>query len=150
MLEMSKNDKFDSLTIVKFKDISYFPYMLKRQFTELDFIAYTGGAFGLFLGISIMSFMEVFYYFTFRLLFSWLRERRKHRKVRGDVLNVFEKAKSKMEYVTYYSKISSIHGIGQIIMDNRNFIERYDLKIQTIFLIIKSLCQFSVIIKKSC
>ncbi|XP_070508447.1 sodium channel protein Nach-like isoform X2 [Chironomus tepperi] len=49
-LEKTRKDNVDSCTIVKFRSISYFPYVLKRQFTEIDFIAYTGGAFGLFLG----------------------------------------------------------------------------------------------------
>lgn len=124
-LELSKNDKFDSFTIVKFRSISYFPYMLKRQFTETDFIAYTGGAFGLFLGISIMSFVEVFYYFTIRLLFAYVRNKRKNKKVRGELIEVLDKTKSKLSYVKFYFSISTVHGMIQIIMDHRNFIERY-------------------------
>ena len=121
---MSKNDKFDSFTIVKFRSISYFPYMLKRQFTEIDFIAYTGGAFGLFLGLSIMSFVEVFYYFTIRLLFAFVREKRKDRKVRGEFSKVLDETKSRLSYLKFYFNISTVHGMIQIIMDNRNFIER--------------------------
>jgi hypothetical protein len=123
-LEMSKNDKFDSFTIVKFRSISYFPYMLKRQFTEIDFIAYTGGAFGLFLGISIMSFIEVFYYFTIRLLFAYVRDKRKFRKVQ-DLTKVLDTTKSKLSYVKFYFSISTVHGMIQIIMDHRHFIERF-------------------------
>lgn len=99
--------------------------MLKRQFTEVDFIAYTGGAFGLFLGISIMSFVEVFYYFTIRLLFAYVRDKRKNRKVRGELIEVLDKTKSKLSYVKFYFSISTVHGMIQIIMDHRNFIERY-------------------------
>lgn len=122
---MSKNDKFDSFTIVKFRSIAYFPYMLKRQFTEIDFIAYTGGAFGLFLGISIMSFVEVFYYFTIRLVFAYVRDKRKDKKVRGEFSKSLDTTKTKLSYVKFYFGISTVHGMIQIIMDSRNFFERY-------------------------
>ena len=36
--------------------------------TLLDFISQIGGLLGLFMGFSVISFVEVFYWFSFRLV----------------------------------------------------------------------------------
>lgn len=130
-LSESRPSKHYSYTVVKFKSNSYFPYVLKRQFTEIDFIAYTGGAFGLFLGISVTSFVEIFYYFTIRLAFGWLRGTPDTNKVEStssddkDIISSPEgKNVSKLSYLTYYFSISTVHGMNQIVMDYRHFVER--------------------------
>lgn len=45
---------------------------LKRSelYGEIDFLANCGGLLGLFFGASVLSIMEIFYYFTLRLGFS--------------------------------------------------------------------------------
>jgi acid-sensing ion channel, other len=41
-----------------------------------EFIAECGGLLGLFMGISLLSFVEIFYYFTIRLLVNLFRHRK--------------------------------------------------------------------------
>jgi len=116
---------------VRFNSISYFPSILKRQFTEIDFIAYTGGAFGLFLGISITSFVEIFYYFTMRLIFGWLIRNGYGNKVEPKLdcvadenVDKIETNESKLKHIKYYFSISTVHGMNQIVMDYRHYVER--------------------------
>ncbi|KAL7012613.1 hypothetical protein ACKWTF_014955 [Chironomus riparius] len=108
--------------MVKFRSITFFPYILRRQFTEIDFIAYTGGAFGLFLGISILSFVEIVYYSTIRIVFNWIRDRKKRMIIRD--VNAIELQDTKMSYVMFYFNISTVHGMSQIVMEHRSLIER--------------------------
>lgn len=39
-----------------------------QPFKLVDFLSYVGGILGLFAGISVLSIVEVFYYFTIRIL----------------------------------------------------------------------------------
>ena len=121
-LETTRKDNFDSMTIVKFRSITFFPYILRRQFTEIDFIAYTGGAFGLFLGVSILSFVEIIYYSTIKMIFNWMRDRKKRMKIGFEDAIVTEETKK--NYVMYYFSISTVHGMSQIVKNHRRLIER--------------------------
>ena len=124
-LDHTRPSKFYSYTSVKFNSVSFFPYVLKRQFTEIDFIAYTGGAFGLFLGISITSFVEFFYYFTIRLAFGWLRRTPDVDKIESESNDSPESTqRSNFRYLVAYFSSSTIHGMNQIVMDRRHFVER--------------------------
>ena len=43
-------------------------YEKTRRMTETDFMSNVGGLFGLFLGFSIISFVEIFYWFIIRMI----------------------------------------------------------------------------------
>jgi uncharacterized membrane protein len=90
--------------------------VLKRQFTELDFFSYTGGALGLFLGFSILSFIEIIYYFTIRICFEKLRQRKVHP---ADTVK-----ESPSNYIVNYFNSSSIHGMNQVVFKHRHSIEK--------------------------
>lgn len=49
-----------------FKDDDIFYSKRSELFTITDFIANVGGLLGLFLGISALSFVEIFYFLLFR------------------------------------------------------------------------------------
>lgn len=134
-LERYREDNFYSLTVVKFNSISFSPYILRRQFTEIDFIAYTGGAFGLFLGVSILSFVEIAYYSSIRILFNWIRRRR---VVKVATENMVLTENKKMNYLSFFFKISTIHGMGQIVMQHRSFVERFEIIFKLLFILLYS------------
>ena len=130
-LERSRPGYHYLFASIKFNTISFFPSILKRQFTAIDFIAYTGGAFGLFLGISITSIVEIFYYFTMRLMFGWLIRNGYGNKIEPEMDNVADEIvdrkgikESKIKYIKYYFSISTFHGMNQIVMDYRHYVER--------------------------
>jgi hypothetical protein len=80
----------------------------------LDFIAYSGGMFGLFLGFSILSFVEIIFYYTINLIFNVWRRRKE---------NLNEK---KENYLQTYLKNSSVHGMNQIYgLELRHFVEKF-------------------------
>lgn len=62
--------RFDNFTHLSFRfGVEDFnPMHRKRRFTVIDFLSYFGGVFGLFAGISVLSFFEIFYFFTLRLV----------------------------------------------------------------------------------
>ncbi|KAG5667533.1 hypothetical protein PVAND_015512 [Polypedilum vanderplanki] len=121
VLEATRKDKHYSQTVIMFHEKSFFPYILKRQFTELDFLSYTGGALGLFLGFSVLSSAEVFYYFTIRIIFEIIRKNRKNRRI-ADISE--NNVKNSQNDFRFYLDNSTIHGMNQIGMRDRNFIER--------------------------
>ena len=45
-----------------------FQFTREARMTLLDFISQIGGLLGLFMGFSVISFVEVFYWFSFRLV----------------------------------------------------------------------------------
>jgi Amiloride-sensitive sodium channel len=100
----------------QYKSESFNPYILKRQFTELDFFSYTGGALGLFLGFSVLSFIEIIYYFTIRICFEKYRLRRVGVLGQSDI--------SGSNLIKDYLSSSSIHGMNQIVLKRRHLIER--------------------------
>jgi Amiloride-sensitive sodium channel len=100
----------------QFKSESFNPLILKRQFTELDFISYTGGALGLFLGFSVLSFIEIIYYFTIRICFEKYRLRRVGVLGHSDI--------SGSNLIKDYLSSSSIHGMNQVAFKRRHLIER--------------------------
>lgn len=124
-LERSRPRNHYIFISVKFSAATFLPSILKRQFTEIDLVAYTGGAFGLFLGISITSFIEAFYYFTFRLIFGWVVNNGYGNKIKPNEVEVIdERRKSRVSYLVYYFSISTVHGMNQIVMDKRHYVER--------------------------
>ena len=104
------NDKFNHL-------------IRKQQFNELDILSYIGGLLGLFAGFSVLSFIEVVYWFTIR-----------------NIMKNFTNSSSKVvplneqnprqnylfqigQYLVNYFNESSIHGLEMI--SKSNLLERY-------------------------
>jgi acid-sensing ion channel, other len=52
----------------RFKDTEIFPLFRYQQFVLKDFLSFAGGLLGLFAGISVLSVIELFYFFAVRLL----------------------------------------------------------------------------------
>ncbi|CAG9805270.1 unnamed protein product [Chironomus riparius] len=50
------------------KDNEYYAQVRYQQFKIVDFLSYVGGILGLFAGISVLSIVEFFYFFTLRLM----------------------------------------------------------------------------------
>jgi Amiloride-sensitive sodium channel len=64
----------DLLTITfKFKDTTFLPMTRYEEFGIRDFLCFIGGLLGLFAGISVLSLVELFYFFTLRPLSNFLR-----------------------------------------------------------------------------
>jgi Amiloride-sensitive sodium channel len=102
--------------MIYYKNDRFNPLIMKRQFTELDLVSYTGGALGLFLGFSVVSFIEIIYYFTIRLFFEKLRLRR------VEVLG--HRGISESNLFKQYLTSSSIHGMNQMTHKRRHVFER--------------------------
>lgn len=52
---------------VFFKDEQFIPSKRSELYGRTDFLANCGGLLGLFMGVSLLSIVEVIYYFTLRL-----------------------------------------------------------------------------------
>ncbi|XP_070509997.1 pickpocket protein 28-like [Chironomus tepperi] len=66
--------KVQNTTIsLMWKDAEYYAQIRYQQFKLVDFLSYVGGILGLFAGISVLSIVEFFYYFTLRLFSNLLR-----------------------------------------------------------------------------
>lgn len=60
-----------------FKEQEFTPFRRFRQFTFIDFLSYVGGLLGLFAGISVLSFFEIFYFLIPRFLTDVYRKMNK-------------------------------------------------------------------------
>lgn len=70
-----------SRIFIAFKDEQFFSSRRGEVYTLIDFIANCGGILGLFMGVSILSIVEIFYFSTLRIGCS-LRKRRQIKKKR--------------------------------------------------------------------
>lgn len=70
----SRESNFTVL-IIKFKENEFTPLRRFQQFTFIDFLSYIGGLLGLFAGISVLSFFEIFYFCVPRLLYDTLKNK---------------------------------------------------------------------------
>jgi len=112
---------------VKFKTKEIFPRVYRRQFTSLDLLSYIGGLLGLVAGFSVLSFIEICYFFTIRIWFDKVQGRK------VTPLNVQEEAPSRLqklvkvprEYLITYFGNSSIHGLNFMSDDNRHACEKF-------------------------
>ncbi|KAK9709708.1 Amiloride-sensitive sodium channel [Popillia japonica] len=64
----SDNNSYRSVLAVFFKEGQYIPLQRKEMFGAMDFIAYSGGLLGLFIGGSFMSLVELVYFLTLRIV----------------------------------------------------------------------------------
>lgn len=60
---------------ISFKENQFIAMNRSETFTMPDFIASCGGLLGLFMGISLMSIIELIYYFSLRMCCKWRRQR---------------------------------------------------------------------------
>ncbi|XP_055320058.1 pickpocket protein 28-like [Sitodiplosis mosellana] len=74
---------------ISFKDEQFFSSRRAEVYTTIDFIANCGGILGLFMGISILSIVEIVYFSTLRLGCS-LRKRRQNKQRRLQQLKILD------------------------------------------------------------
>jgi hypothetical protein len=60
----------------RFKESEIYAKLHYQKFTLKDFLSFAGGLLGLFAGISVLSLLEFFYFFTVRLIVDILRNLR--------------------------------------------------------------------------
>nr|XP_029720869.1 pickpocket protein 28-like [Aedes albopictus] len=65
-----------SYLIVFFKDAQFIPVKRSELFGLTDFLANCGGLLGLFMGVSILSLVEIFYYCIIKPLVMWCKARK--------------------------------------------------------------------------
>ncbi|KRT85852.1 ion channel, partial [Oryctes borbonicus] len=65
--ERLKDKEYRSLINIHFKDAYYIPMQREEMFGAMDFIAYSGGLLGLFIGFSFISSVEIVYFLTLRI-----------------------------------------------------------------------------------
>lgn len=65
-----------SYLVVSFKDETFVSQERTESHTLMDILGNVGGLFGLFMGASLLSLVELLYYLSFRILFAKLRERK--------------------------------------------------------------------------
>lgn len=69
MIKTDQNGTIDydmTKLVITFKDSEFFAMKRSELYGLTDFIANCGGLLGLFMGISLLSFAEIFYFFTVR------------------------------------------------------------------------------------
>jgi acid-sensing ion channel, other len=69
--------EFLSRLVVSFKEAQFMASKRSELYGKNEFFANCGGLLGLFMGISFMSFIELFYYFSIRLIINLCRRRKK-------------------------------------------------------------------------
>lgn len=60
-----------SRLIVTFKSEMFVPFVRVENYTWADILSYIGGFCGLFVGASLVSIIELLYYFTIRAYFRY-------------------------------------------------------------------------------
>jgi acid-sensing ion channel, other len=66
-IKSSKSLENETTLSFRFKDTEFFPMFRYQQFVLKDFLSFVGSLLGLFAGISVLSLIELFYFFTVRL-----------------------------------------------------------------------------------
>uniref|UniRef100_A0A336MEN0 CSON000424 protein n=1 Tax=Culicoides sonorensis TaxID=179676 RepID=A0A336MEN0_CULSO len=77
--DVTVNDVKFSKLIVQFKEAEFIAMKRSELYGLTDFIANCGGILGLFMGVSILSFVEVIYFFCVRCFSTTQCRRRGHR-----------------------------------------------------------------------
>lgn len=77
------SDSSDELArvIIFFRDTQFITSKRSELYGQTDFLANAGGLLGLFMGVSILSLVEVLYFFTLRVYYR-LRKFREDRSAR--------------------------------------------------------------------
>lgn len=131
--------KFDteshsSEVFFNFKENDIFTFIRKRQFTLIDFISSCGGILGLFAGISVLSIVELFYYFSIRIVVNAYKDWKNCKVVLITNNMVMEETPNSAHdntvlrtirnYITFVVKESSIHGCTYIVDPLKVWFER--------------------------
>jgi uncharacterized membrane protein len=106
-----------SQLLVFFKSASFFPFLLQQNLGLLDFLAYCGGFLGLFLGFSVLSAVELVYFFTVRMI---LRKKASNRVEE----NTNSMQLSAADIATEVFKLSTIHGFKNCVNKQSPLAER--------------------------
>jgi hypothetical protein len=72
-LIFSNSDNNTVSISIKFREKEFFPYRKFLRFNFFDFLSTVGGLLGLFAGISFLSLIEIFYFFTLRIITNLIR-----------------------------------------------------------------------------
>lgn len=134
------SDKFNTESmpaevIIKFKENEFFLVIRRKQFSNIDFLSYCGGFLGLFAGISVLSIIELFYYFTIRVIVDLWRAWRSCKvfpvgpmkscqKISIQKIHQERITRSFNNYILQYFKQSSIHGCNHSVDTSRSLLER--------------------------
>ena len=129
------SDSHTSEVFFYFKENDIFTFIRKRQFTTIDFISSCGGILGLFAGISILSIVELFYYFSIRIAVNaWTEWKEckvimiKNETILEEEPNTDHKKESVLRtiknYIIFVLQESSIHGCIYIVDPLKNWFER--------------------------
>lgn len=96
---------------LQYKMSEVYNVVRKEQFDALDFLSFVGGILGLFAGFSALSFIELIYWFTFRIFIE-----NKSSRVNPNIKIQKNLAKFEIfcEFFKSYFKTSSIHGLKYI------------------------------------
>lgn len=140
-----QTNKHPSELIIRFKENDVFTFIRKRQFTTVDFLSSCGGILGLFAGISVLSIVELFYYFTIRIVINAWMDWKKCKVIPIKSTSVEELPNTKLKdtksvfrmiqnYITFVFKESSIHGCIYIVDPLKSWLERY-LAIILVFIV---------------
>ncbi|XP_055321187.1 pickpocket protein 28-like isoform X2 [Sitodiplosis mosellana] len=74
----SFHDSTFSRVVISFKEELFTPSRRLEYYNFSNFLANSGGLFGLFMGASLLSFIELIYYFTLRVFFTRRKQKRIH------------------------------------------------------------------------
>lgn len=67
--------------MVFFRDAQFIPIKRNELFGLTDFLANCGGLLGLFMGVSILSLVEIFYYCVIKPVIIWSKSEKEDPKV---------------------------------------------------------------------
>ena len=108
---------------IEFSSDTFFGLIRKKSHTTLEFFSFIGGILNLFAGFSVLSGVEIFYYF---LIYPCLEMREKN-KVRPKIVKRKPKILKKRNLMRFIMKMlegSSIHSFSQIGRDGKRPFER--------------------------
>jgi hypothetical protein len=97
---------------VIFKQNTFNEFIRKRQFDIIDVISSVGGIFGLLAGFSLLSFIEIFYWATLRILST--KTKMKNSKVFPVQRNEISQDQKLKIFIRNYLEESSIHSFYYI------------------------------------
>lgn len=113
-----------------FKEPDFFPFIIRKQFGNLDYLSYIGGSLGLLVGISLLSLVEVIYYSTLHVLFVKKTKRRVNRvEPRKNVSKLLQSITLVKQADVVVNKVvpmekSSVHSMNIIADVNKSIVER--------------------------
>jgi hypothetical protein len=108
---------------VKYKNAWFNEVLRKRQLNEIDFLSFVGGLLGLFAGFSTLSFIEVVYWLSVRILTrTCSRNSTAVHPMTVSGVAAITKSRSFIKFIRDFFDNSSVHGLSYFT--SRNVIER--------------------------